>query len=272
MANINGGRVVVTLEGKDVSLSSIIARVTKEMEVAGNTVSRYDTKIAQLSRSKARANTQAASYAQTLAKVASAAGNDSEAVLILSRALQQLQPNTLAANRVLLQLQQTLNSQAIAAQRAAAATERANLKMMAAQKAEAAAMRDKLSGLTKLGGAFNGLIGAYFAVGQAATLFAKTMAAGNDLERTEATFRTLSGDAENYAKNLASAKNQQKLFGGSLRENMEGLAGFANLARRTGIEIDELANMARAMAIIDPLQGFEGASIALKEFDNNVMM
>lgn len=44
------------------------------------------------------------------------------------------------------------------------------------------------------------------------------------------------------------------------------MSNFANLSKRTGIEIDKLTNLARAMAVIDPAQGFKGAGIALKEF------
>ena len=110
------------------------------------------------------------------------------------------------------------------------------------------------------------LVGGYLVATRVIGAFGQVINQGNELEKTLITFRVLSGSAEQYEKNLALAKAQQDRFGGSLQDTVEGMSNFANLSRRTGIEIDKLTNLARAMAVIDPAQGFKGAGIALKEF------
>lgn len=266
MATINGGTLVVSLEGKDVNLTDLLTRVERQMKVSGASAKEYDTTITRLSNSQRRNEAANAAYAQSLARVASAAGDDAQAIQLLGNALQSLTPSTAQANNVLLQLQQTLNKQANTAQQAANAQMKASAQAAAAAKAEAAAFRNSASFVTNFAQSFQGLIGAYFAVTSAAQAFNAVISAGNELEKTQVTFKALSGDIESYEKNLAAAKAQQARFGGSLNENIDALSGFANLAKRTGIDITQLANTARALAIIDPAQGFKGASIALKEF------
>jgi hypothetical protein len=47
---------------------------------------------------------------------------------------------------------------------------------------------------------------------------------------------------------------------------MQGLTSLMPIAKRYGADLGQLDNVARRLAVVDPLQGFEGASIALKEF------
>jgi hypothetical protein len=266
MPDVNGGTLVVTLEGRDVNLTDLLNKVESQMQRGATTAKNFDSSIASLTATEKRNESALAAYAQAQARFAEASGNSNLAVQRLVAAMQQLTPNTAAANNVLVQLQGTLTRQAAAANQAAAAQARASAASEKALVAEAAARRESLSGVTRFAQGFQSLIGAYFAVTTAAQAFNAVISAGNELEKTQATFQALSGSAEAYEKNLAAAKAQQERFGGSLKDNIEGLSGFANLARRTGIDINELANTARALAVVDPAQGFKGASIALKEF------
>ncbi len=266
MSVVNAGTLVVTLEGKDVNLSELINKVENQMQRGAATAKNFDNTIASLTATEKRNESALSAYAQAQARFAEASGNSNLAVQRLVSAMQALTPNTAAANNVLSQLQGTLNRQAAAATQAAAAQVRANNEVARSQAQAAAQSQKSLSAVTNFAGSFQKLIGAYFVATQAADAFASAIRSGNELEKAQASFRALSGDAANYEKNLAAARAQQDRFGGSLQENIEGLSGFANLARRTGIDINELANTARALAIVDPAQGFKGASIALKEF------
>lgn len=272
MATVNAGTLVVTLEGQDVSLTSLLAKVETSMLRGATTAKNYDRSIAQLTGTQRRGESAIAAYAQAQARLAESSGNSGLAVQRLAQVLQQLTPNTTAANNVLNQLQGTLNRQVQTATAAAAAQSRAAQMAAKAAETQALAQQKALSGLTNFAGGFQKLLGAYFAVTQGAQAFAAAIDAGNQLEKADALLKGLSGNTANYEKNLAAAKAQQERFGGSLRDNIEGLSGFANLARRTGIDITELANTARALAIVDPVQGFKGASVALKEFFSGCVM
>lgn len=225
----DGGRIVVRVEGRDVGLSDLLARINSQMNASGSSARTYATTIAQISPATARSEGQLSRYAISLAKVAATSGDTSGAIAILGTAMNRLTPATSAANQVQAQLQTYLNKQASAASSAA----------------------------FSLGGLAKGLFvlgGAYQTVMNVARQFGAIINQGNELEKTLITFRVLSGSQEAYEKNLAAARAQQDRFGGSLQDTVEGMSSFANLSRRTGIEIQELTNLARAMAIIDPAQ------------------
>lgn len=231
---IDGGRVVVRLEGKDINLSQLITKVEQEMNSARGAVKSFDSSLAQLSPTLKRVESQNLAYASALAKFEAAAGRSGNAIKILSSAIAQSTPNTTAAATALANLQNQLNRYG----------------------AEAEAARQKtLNFATNAASSFNQLIGASFALQAVGQSFAALINAGNQLEKTQATFRALSVTQEEYTKNLAIAKEQQALFGGSLEENMQNLSGFIFTARTAGVDLDELANIARRLAIIDPVQG-----------------
>lgn len=241
MSNANGGTIVVRIEGRDVGLSDLLARVNSQMNSSGASVRNYATAMSQIDPATRSAESELARYAQSLASVAAKSGDTGGAVKILGQALQQLTPATTSANQVQAQLQGYLNNQAAAAEKAS----------------------------FSLGNLAKGLYvlqAGYQAVMQVASAAIEAIGKGNELEKTLLTFRVLSGTQEQYQQNLVLARQQQDRFGGSLQDTVEGMSNFANLSRRTGIEISKLTNLARAMAIIDPAQGFKGAGIALKEF------
>jgi len=240
MATIQGGTISVVLQGKDVGLSSLLQKIQTDMQRGVTSARQYDAAMAELDPVTRKNEQGLLAYARSLAQVAEKQGDVAGAQQILATAIEQVTPNTTAANNALNQLQGTIARQ------------------------EAAVEKSQLS-FAKLGQVFQGLIGSYLVVTQAAQTFAAVIEAGNALEKQEATFRALSGSQEQYIKNLEIAKQQQQKFGGSLTDTLENLSGFVNLSRRTGIELNKLAETARGLAIIDPAQGFKGASIALKE-------
>lgn len=211
------------------------------MEKGAATARNYDVAIAQIDPSTKRSQASTAAFGQSMARAAVASKDYAGAQQYLINTLKELTPGTTAANNVLTQLQNTLNQQEAAAKKGSAS------------------LQDLVGGVTKLVGAYVLLSGAAQSVGAA-------IGAGMELEKQQATFQALSGSAAAYQENLAAAKAQQALFGGSLKDTLENMSGFVILSKNTGVELSKLANLARAMAVIDPAQGFKGASVALKEF------
>jgi hypothetical protein len=241
MSNANGGTITVRVEGKDIGLSDLLARINQQMAVSGTTARSYATQMAQIDPVLRKTDSELARYATSLAAVARAQGDTAGSQRILAQSLQTITPATTSANQVMLQLQNSLNQQ---------------------QKAAATAT----SGYQGLSVGLGTLVGAYFVATRVISSFGEVINQGNELEKTLTTFRVLSGSTEQYTANLALAKQQQSQFGGSLNDVVQGMSSFANLSDRTGIEITKLTNLARAMATVDPAQGFKGAGIALKEF------
>jgi chromosome segregation ATPase len=229
MSNINGGIISVTLKGQDVGLSQLIQKIEREMTKGAVAARNYDSSIAVLDSRTAKVEKTILGYAQAQARAAQAAGDLSGAQRILATAIGQVTPNTQHAQTALAQLQNTINQQ---------------------HKVNTSAE----GSFFKLAGAITKLTVAYGAITSVANVFKEAISAGNELEKQEASFAALSGSAELYAQNMGVAKSQQDRFGGSLKDNLEGLSGFVNLSKRTGIALDDLANTARAMAIIDPAQ------------------
>lgn len=247
MPVLDGGRIVVTLEGRDSNLSTLLSRIESQMNSGIASARVYDTTMARISATQARVESSTAAYAQSLGRGARLAGDFAGEQRILANALGQLTPNTTAASNAANQLQQSINK-------------------------SAQAQKEANSIFTNAATGFNKLIGAYFAVSAAASVFTEAISAGNELEKQQTILKGLSGSQEKYEKNLAAAKAQQDKFGGSLKDNIESLSGFANLSNRTGIEITRLGNLARALATVDPVQGFKGASVALKEFFSGMLI
>jgi hypothetical protein len=241
MSNVNGGTITVRVEGRDVGLSDLLSRINQQMAASGQSARTYATAMQNIDPVARRTDQALARYAQSLAAVAKAQGDTAGSQRILAQGLQGITPATTSANQVMLQLQNSLNQ------------------------SEAAASKSAFS----FGGLAQGLqtlVGGYLVATRVISAFGEVIGQGNELEKTLTTFRVLSGSQEQYAKNMDLARQQQQQFGGSLNDVVEGMSSFANLSARTGIEISKLTNTARALATVDPAQGFKGAGIALKEF------
>jgi len=225
----NGGVISVVVQGKDVGLSDLLARITSQANAAGQPIRNYASAIAQLDPATKAAQGSLAAFAQAQARLAVASGDTVGAVRLLASALQQLTPNTSAALSVQTQLQSVLSSMPEAADRGGIS-------------------------LANLANAVIAIRGAFEVATQIIKGFGEVINQGNELEKTETSFRVLSGTAVKYAENMQEARNQQALFGGTLNDTIEGMTEFANLSNRTGIEITKLTNLARGLATVDPAQ------------------
>lgn len=267
--NVSGGTITVRVEGKDVGLSELLQRINAQMAASGTSARNYASQMASIDPTLKRTESEMAKYATSLASVAAAQGDSVGAQRLLIGGLQNITAGTTSANQVLLKLQQTLNAEAAAAEKDALALkrladEKARLASASNTNASTAATDSQTASLGRL-------VTGYFVATRVVKEFGEVINQGNELEKTLTTFRVLSGSQEQYTKNLQLAKEQQAQFGGSLNDTVEGMSSFANLSARTGIEINKLTNTARALATIDPAQGFKGAGIALKEFFSGIL-
>jgi hypothetical protein len=105
-----------------------------------------------------------------------------------------------------------------------------------------------------------------FTVGTTIQTLQQFLEQANRLEKVSATVNALSGNFDTYSKSLTLAATQQRKFGGTLEENLQGLSSLIPVSKRYNADLQQLDNIARRLAIVDPLQGFSGAAIALKEF------
>lgn len=186
--------------------------------------------------------------AQAQAKVQAASGNTAAAATTLSRALQQVSQQTRGAAQSttwFLSAQAQLQTY----------IRRTNV--------EANRMRGTLFNLVK---GLNSYVGAFYALRSVFANVGAFVTAGNELEKTNFTIRALSQSQSRYNEILQVAYREQNLYGGSLRQNMQDLTGFIYLSNQTGVSLQNLLNIAKRLAILDPTQGISGASVALKEF------
>lgn len=108
--------------------------------------------------------------------------------------------------------------------------------------------------------------GLQFAIGGTAAAIGGLVEQANRLDRAAATVNALSGSFQGFNQVLALATMQQTKFGGTLEESLQGFNSLIPISKRYGADLLQLDNIARRLAVIDPVQGFQGASIALKEF------
>lgn len=252
------GSISVVVEGKDVSLSKILADVRAKMKESGSAADEFSDELAKISPAQEKAEASALRHAQTLARVQSTAGNTTQAINTLATALSKVTPNTNASNRALIQLQQTINK--------AGKTAENKVSALSTFGKGVNSMTDGIGRLDKKLNDIGGALSGSFAVAAVAAGVSEVINLGNSLEKTEASVRALAGSQEFYNEILQLAKDRQDKFGGSLEESLRGFGQFANLSKRTGIEIEFLTGAAQRLAAIDPAQGLEGAAIALKEF------
>lgn len=104
------------------------------------------------------------------------------------------------------------------------------------------------------------------AVGTVVNGIANIITKANELDKVASTVNALGGTFTNFSRAMTVATQQQALYGGTLQETLQGLTSLMPLTKRYGVDLGQLDNIARRLAVVDPLQGFQGASIALKEF------
>ena len=104
------------------------------------------------------------------------------------------------------------------------------------------------------------------AVGTVVNGIGSIIAKANELDKVASTVNALGGTFSNFSRAMIVATQQQALYGGTLQETLQGLTSLMPIAKRYSVDLGQLDNIARRLAVVDPLQGFQGASIALKEF------
>jgi hypothetical protein len=122
-----------------------------------------------------------------------------------------------------------------------------------------------LNGLSGAAASFGQAVAGAFAVERVARFGAEMVGMANQLEDAKFSLKTISGDQDTYNKTLEVAAQNQRLFGGSMAENIESMSGFVISARLAGVELEQLLDLSQRLATLDPGQGAAGASIALRE-------
>ena len=71
--------------------------------------------------------------------------------------------------------------------------------------------------------------------------------------------------AERYSQAIAVAAKNQVLFGGSFAESIEGILKLQQISISAGVSVEELNSAVQLLSMRDPVQGIEGATIAIQE-------
>src|SRR5688500_642986 len=111
--------ITVSVEGKDVGLTSLLQKVQASMNTSLKTADEYARGIANISPAQLKAEASSLRYAQSLARSQAATGQSGQAINTLATALQKVTPNTNAANSAVVQLQGLLDKLGVSSTNAA---------------------------------------------------------------------------------------------------------------------------------------------------------
>jgi len=121
---------------------------------------------------------------------------------------------------------------------------------------------------------FNSLTFAVGTVSMAFEKFYATMAKGNELtDRQASLFALVQNKGINpaisattkYSQAMLVAVTNQRIFGGSLADSIDGMFKLQQIATSSGVSIHRLNEVVQLLAMRDPVQGIEGATIAVQE-------
>lgn len=254
-------------------------RISIQTAFDGSGAQQAQAALAQLQKAAAAAGRTPASNApQTYAQQARAAQQAAQAAQKLAT---ETQRTATAQNQAATQAQRLATEQqrtaAATANAAAAQTraEQAALRLAAAQQRAAAsgqqatssmqALPRTLDGLTGSAAKFAGAMSGLFAVDQIVQFGRAAIDSANGLETVQASLRAVAGDAATYQKAMAAAAENQRLFGGSMQQNVEDISSFIVSSRLAGVELEQLLDISKRLSMLDPGQGAGGAAIALRE-------
>lgn len=85
------------------------------------------------------------------------------------------------------------------------------------------------------------------------------------LREQQNSLRAVAGSAELYAEAISVARQQQLLFGGTIRENLDGIQGLTIVSRESGASLQQLIDLTQRLQLKSPEQGVGGARIAITE-------
>lgn len=180
-------------------------------------------------------------------RAARAAGDHSGALSLVQRQIQQAQPNTVRYNNLLAQQSQI--------QKELAKDTRLSQQL-------ASGFSNSLTGIIGPAALATAAVGALFGAIQGG------IAAGGEalaLREQQNSLRAVAGSAEVYANAINVARQQQLLFGGTLRENIDGIQGLTIVSRESGASLQQLVDISQRLNIKSPEQGIGGARIAITE-------
>lgn len=85
------------------------------------------------------------------------------------------------------------------------------------------------------------------------------------LREQQNSLRAVTGDFARYNEAVRTAKDQQLLFGGTIKDNIDGVQGLAITAKETGASLADLIDLSQRLTLKSPEQGAGGSRIALVE-------
>jgi hypothetical protein len=227
MTDVRGGRIRIVLSATDENFTATLAKAERLATQAQGSFGKVSTTVRHLGDSAATTESSMLRLAQAQARQLSAMGNHAGAANILSNALSQTSQNTV----------QTTN---------------ATTQLIREQQLAAGSTKGLANGLTSLIHTI-GPIATFFAARQFATFAADLISAANEMEKVQAKTLALAGSQERFDEIMVLARKNTSLFGGSLKDNIDSLGTFVNLSNRTGVELGKLENVARRLAIVDPV-------------------
>lgn len=86
-----------------------------------------------------------------------------------------------------------------------------------------------------------------------------------ELRETKNALQAVSGSLTVYTSALSTARQQQVLFGGELKDNIEGLQGLVITSRDSGAQLADLVDLTQRLNVKSPEQGVGGSRIAIGE-------
>lgn len=211
-------------------------------------------------------------YQQALARTAGAearrAAETNKAALIDQRAAESVSKVALAEQRRQTELAKTANAEA----RAASSALRLEQQRERASRGGANQVLPRsFAGFT--GEGFNQALGAFGLatigpqiVGQAVGAAVDASRSAIQLEQTQGVLRQLAGSQERYNALVKVASDNQRLFGGSLADNLAPLAGVLALSNQTGASITELNKASQLLLAKAPTKNAGDAFFGLGEF------
>ena len=131
----------------------------------------------------------------------------------------------------------------------------------------AQSMQPAQAGVQSFGNALNQLRGQIAAIGIAAVAFSRQGLFDADTIRSyRIQFTALLGDQQTAISQMESLTEQANLFGGSLESFFALGRTLLPVLAAVGGELDDWVERAARLASTDPLQGIQGAIIAIREF------
>lgn len=76
---------------------------------------------------------------------------------------------------------------------------------------------------------------------------------------------TLDSATERYSRTVREAIKNQMAFGGTINDNLNGMLKFQQISLAEGVDVRKLNQISQLLSLRDPVQGIEGATIALQE-------